>query len=135
MARVRSRARRPASAQGEGGPTSGELVLIVDDDPNMLQVMQDILQTKGYRVITALDGPSALEMLQRHSPDVVLLDIMMPEMDGFSVCQRMREVSQVPIIVVSGLAGRHLAVREPVAVFDKPIDPDEFLEAVNKALG
>ncbi len=71
-------------------------------------------------------------------PDLVILDLEMPRQTGTDFFRRMtktRELSETPIIVVSGLAGRHLALKEPFAVFDKPIDPEEFVETVDRALG
>ncbi len=76
-------------------------VLVVDDDTRMLRMMQRMLQLEGYRVITAISGKAALDMLDEENPDLVLLDIMMPYMDGYTVCQRIREFSSVPIIMVT----------------------------------
>ena len=72
-------------------------------------------------------------------PDLIILDLQMPNQTGTDFYRRTdeghRSSAAIPIIVVSGLAGRHLALKEPVAVFDKPIDPDEFVETVERALG
>ncbi|MBM3133583.1 MAG: response regulator transcription factor [Chloroflexi bacterium] len=76
-------------------------VLVVDDDVRMLRMVQQMLDLEGYRVLTAGDGQAALATFNKESPDLVLLDIMMPGMDGYAVCRRIREFSRVPIIMVS----------------------------------
>lgn len=76
-------------------------VLIVDDDPEMREMLRTILHTSGFDVIEAADGHSALRMAYQSHPDAILLDIMMADMDGFEVCSRLRELSDVPIIFVT----------------------------------
>ncbi len=76
-------------------------VLVVDDDVRILRMMQHILELEGHRVLTASDGKTALDTLSEETPDMVLLDIMLPDMNGYVVCQRIREFSQVPIIMVT----------------------------------
>ncbi|RLC92239.1 MAG: DNA-binding response regulator [Chloroflexi bacterium] len=76
-------------------------VLVVDDDGRMLRMMARILEMEGYRVQQAGSGEAALEAFDEGTPDLVLLDIMMPGMDGYAVCRRIREFSQVPIIMVT----------------------------------
>lgn len=78
-----------------------DLVLVVDDDTRMLLLMQRILELEGYQVISARNGEVALALFAKDTPDIVLLDIMMPGMSGHAVCQTIREVSQVPIIMVT----------------------------------
>jgi len=91
-----------------------------------------------YETVTAEDGVAGLEVAREHEPDLVILDLMMPRKSGTDFYRRLasdKALAHTPIIVVSGLAGRHLAVKKPEAVFDKPIVPAEFLAAVRKALG
>ena len=76
-------------------------VLIVDDDVRILRMMQRILELEGHRVVKAINGQSALDILDVENPDIVLLDVMMPDIDGYTVCKRIREFSQVPIIMVT----------------------------------
>ena len=76
-------------------------VLVVDDDPIILKFVSANLRARELDVVTAEDGKSALEAMERHLPDLVILDIMMPGMDGIEVCRRIREWSQVPIIMLS----------------------------------
>lgn len=77
------------------------LVLVVDDDVRMLRMMKRMLELEGFQVLVANHGETALKAFEKDSPDLVLLDIMMPDMDGYTVCQRIREFSQVPIIMVT----------------------------------
>jgi DNA-binding response OmpR family regulator len=76
-------------------------IVAADDDPQLLRLIARNLEFEGYEVLTASDGTSALAQIERSSPDLVLLDVMMPRMDGFAVCQRVREFSSVPIIIVT----------------------------------
>jgi DNA-binding response OmpR family regulator len=77
------------------------VVLVVDDDIRMLRMMKRMLELEGFQVAIADSGDMALKSFEREVPDLVLLDIMMPDMDGYTVCQRIREFSQVPIIMVT----------------------------------
>jgi DNA-binding response OmpR family regulator len=76
-------------------------VLIVDDEPRYLRLLEANLKTEGYTVATAADGLQALEAFSAQPADLVLLDIMMPRLDGFATCQRIREFSNVPIIILT----------------------------------
>jgi len=77
------------------------LILVVDDDIRMVRMMKRMLELEGFQVITASGGEQALKMFDKDTPNLVLLDIMMPDMDGWIVCRRIREFSQVPIIMVT----------------------------------
>lgn len=76
-------------------------VLIVDDDPPILRFVSANLRARDFDVVTAEDGESALQAVGESEPDLVILDIMMPGTDGLEVCQRIRERSEVPIIMLS----------------------------------
>ncbi len=76
-------------------------LLVVDDDICMLRLMTRILELEGYQVLTAGDGKAALDVFNEETLDLVLLDVMMPGLDGYTVCQRIREFSQIPIIMVT----------------------------------
>lgn len=82
-------------------PSSPKKVLIVDDAMRMRRVITDYLRIKGYDTIEAGDGVEALERFAQDSPDLVLLDVMMPRMDGWEVCRHIRAKSQVPIIMLT----------------------------------
>lgn len=79
------------------------LVLIVDDDIRMLRMMKRMLELENFQTTTANNGESALKAFEKETPDLVLLDIMMPDMNGYTVCQHIREFSNVPIIMVTAM--------------------------------
>jgi len=112
-------------------------ILVIDDEADVRTFLTAVLKKHGYETITAADGVEGLRMARQEKPDLITLDLQMPNNTGTDFYRKLikdKELSKTPIIVVSGLPGRHLAVSEPVAVFDKPIDPDEFIEVVEKAL-
>ncbi|HEX6817555.1 MAG TPA: response regulator transcription factor [Ktedonobacterales bacterium] len=76
-------------------------VLVADDEPRLVDVVRLNLEIEGYRVIAASNGLEALERLKSNLPDLVVLDVMMPEMDGFETLQRIREVSSVPVLMLT----------------------------------
>ncbi|MGD0780708.1 MAG: response regulator transcription factor [Dehalococcoidales bacterium] len=82
-------------------PKKRALVLVVDDDIRMLRMMKRMLELEDFDVLTANCGEAALKSFDKDTPNLVLLDIMMPDMDGYEVCRRIREFSQVPIIMVT----------------------------------
>ncbi|HMH58737.1 MAG TPA: response regulator, partial [Galbitalea sp.] len=77
-------------------------ILIADDDPQILRALKVTLRARGYEIFTAGDGAEALEMAAGHHPDLVMLDLGMPKLDGVEVIQGLRGWTQVPILVVSG---------------------------------
>ena len=70
------------------GTAGGERILLVDDNATNLQVLHHTLDKRGYRLFVARDGEAAIRVVEREQPDLILLDIMMPEMDGYEVCRR-----------------------------------------------
>jgi DNA-binding response OmpR family regulator len=78
-----------------------EKILTVDDEPRFIRLIEANLRTAGYEVLTAPDGKTAIDIVANQSPDLVLLDVMMPEMDGFLVLDRIREFSYVPVIMLT----------------------------------
>jgi DNA-binding response OmpR family regulator len=76
-------------------------ILVVDDEPRYLRLLEANLRTEGYEVLSARDGGSVLEIFSAHPVDLILLDIMLPDMDGFTVCQRIRQFSSVPVIMLT----------------------------------
>ncbi len=112
-------------------------ILIVDDEEDVRVFLNAVLRDAGYETVTATDGVEALEAVKLEPPDLITLDLQMPNQTGtdfYRKLSRDKGLNTIPIIVVSGLAGRHLALRQPFAVFEKPIDPEEFLETVKQAL-
>ncbi|MDR1066387.1 MAG: response regulator transcription factor [Clostridiales bacterium] len=79
-------------------------ILVVDDEKNIVDIIEYNLKKEGYDVITAFDGKEGLRLALSESPELVLLDIMMPKMDGFDVCRKIREKSQTPIIMLTARA-------------------------------
>jgi DNA-binding response OmpR family regulator len=82
-------------------PKTKSLILVVDDDIRILRMVKRMLELESFEVITADDGEAALKAFDQDTPALVLLDIMMPDMDGYQVCQRIREFSKVPVIFVT----------------------------------
>jgi len=82
--------------------TKTRTILIIDDEPDMLHLLERILTAEGYQVKLATDGIYGISILREEEPDLVLLDIMMPGPDGFTVIGRIREYSNVPIIMITG---------------------------------
>ncbi len=113
-------------------------ILIVDDEEDVRTFIKAVLKKNGYDVVMATNGNEALAMAREEKPALVVLDLQMPQQTGTDFYRRLHkeaDLSHTPVIVVSGLPGRQLAVKKAAAVFDKPIDPDEFIAAVEKALG
>lgn len=81
-----------------------ELILVVDDEPKIARLARDYLEKNGYRVLTSGDGQSALTTARREKPDLVILDLMLPNIDGREVCKILRRESDVPIIMLTALA-------------------------------
>ena len=80
-------------------------VLIIEDDPNIVDLIRSNLAVRGFDTLVSFDGSKALTMLETEQPDMVLLDLMLPEVDGFELCRQIREQSSVAIIVVSARGG------------------------------
>ncbi len=113
-------------------------ILIVDDESRYIRAVQVNLEASGYQVVTAANGQQAVERAAREEPDLILLDIRMPDMDGYEACQRIREFSTVPIIMLTALAetpnkvkGLDLGADDYVT---KPFSVDELLARVRATL-
>jgi DNA-binding response OmpR family regulator len=113
-------------------------ILVVDDDPNILDFLSMYLESEGYDVLTALDGQKALSVIEHEAPDLVLLDIMMPSVDGLTICEQVREYSPVPIIIISALGHEEQKVKALDLGADdyltKPFGIQELLARVRVAL-
>jgi len=113
-------------------------VLIVDDEPRILDFVRMNLELEGYRTVEATSGIEALERLKEDLPDLVILDVMMPEMDGFETLRRIREVSTVPVIMLTvrqeerdRIRGLDLGADDYIA---KPFSPRELLSRIKALL-
>ena len=117
---------------------SGYKVLIADDDPNVAAQLKPFFERENYRVLTADNGESALETVWKERPDVLILDIVMPEKDGFAVCREIRERSSMPILMLSArteefdrLLGLELGADDYIT---KPFSPREVVARVKVVL-
>jgi len=81
-----------------------QLILVVDDEPKVARLARDYLEKNGFRVLTAADGQSALTVARREKPDLIILDLMLPQIDGREVCRILRRESDVPIIMLTALS-------------------------------
>ena len=81
-----------------------QLILVIDDEPKVARLARDYLEKNGFRVVTAADGQSALTTARREKPDLILLDLMLPNIDGREVCRILRRESDVPIIMLTALS-------------------------------
>ena len=119
-------------------PAKKTTILAADDDPQLLRLITRNLQLEGYDVLAASDGQQALELIENNSPDLVLLDVMMPRMDGFTVCYRVREFSSVTIIIITARGQDQDKVRGLDLGADdyltKPFSVDELLARVRAVI-
>jgi two-component system response regulator VicR len=118
-------------------------VVCIEDEPEMIDLVRLILGRKGFNVIGANGGIEGLETVRREQPDLVLLDLMMPDMDGWEVYQQMKAdkvLREIPVVVVTAKAqsidkvlGLHIAKVDDYIT--KPFGPQELLESVEKIIG
>jgi two-component system response regulator VicR len=119
-----------------------KVVVCIEDEPEMIDLVKLILGRKGFELVGAIGGREGLETVRRLKPDLVLLDLMMPDMDGWEVYQKMKaddELKDTPVIVVTAKAqsidkvlGLHIAKVDDYVT--KPFGPQELLQSVNKVL-
>ncbi len=119
-------------------PKESRLILVVDDEPRMIRFIRMNLELEGYHVIEANDGIQALEQVRKHLPDLVILDVMMPRMDGFEALRLLREISTVPVILLTvkdeeedRIHGLELGADDYIT---KPFSPRELVSRVNAVL-
>ena len=116
-------------------------VLIVDDEPDLLRALSVRLSAAGFVCQTAQDGVDALTKLQTYRPDLIIVDLVMPNMDGFELCQRLKEdavTASIPVLVLTAVPpyalGPRLSGLGAVRVLHKPFDSIELVAAVRGAL-
>jgi two-component system, OmpR family, alkaline phosphatase synthesis response regulator PhoP len=117
----------------------GELILVVDDEPNIVQLARMYLEREGYRVETVSDGRAALQSVERHKPALIVLDVMLPEVDGLEVCRRLRAANNpIPILMctardedVDKIVGLELGADDYLV---KPFNPRELVARVKAIL-
>jgi DNA-binding response OmpR family regulator len=123
-------------------------ILVVDDDPDILDAITMILESQGYQVSTARDGIEGLATLKAENPDLMILDLMMPKMDGFAVCKELQDprwskFKAIPILILTSVreeasrrryeleTGLELDVDDYI---EKPMSPDVLLERVSRLI-
>jgi DNA-binding response OmpR family regulator len=111
-------------------------VLVVDDQPKVLKFIEIDLKLRGFEVISTTSGQEAIELVRSAEPDIILLDIIMPEMDGFQVLEELRSFTQLPVIAFSANPGnRDRAMLLGANDFiTKPFDPDEVTRKIETIL-
>ena len=123
---------------GAAYPPPCKEVLVVDDDPDICLILQDVLESEGCTVIVAHNGQEALRVLEQRRPDVIVLDLMMPVMDGWEFAARLQQEprwSDIPVVVVSAdtLAARRKPAAHVVAMIPKPFDIAQIAQTVQYA--
>jgi DNA-binding response OmpR family regulator len=117
---------------------AGERILAVDDEPRYLEIIRFNLETAGYRVTCAASGEEALELVAADEPDLIVLDLMLPGIDGFEVCRQVRERSSCPVIMLTAKGGEEDKVRGLRLGADdyvtKPFSAQELLARVEAVL-
>ncbi|HBB74511.1 MAG TPA: response regulator [Planctomycetaceae bacterium] len=128
----------PRAASGGGGP--GRRILLVDDDPEIVESMKAVLESRGYAILVARDGNQGLAMAEQEAPDLVVLDMMMPKRSGFLVLEKLRRGNPNPvrvIMITANEGSRHKAYAEMLGVDDyirKPFAMDRLLDSVDRLL-
>lgn len=122
-------------------PQLNKRILIVDDDPEIVESMRYALESRGFQVIVARDGNQGLVLCERESPDLLILDMMMPKRSGFLVLERLRRAKPTAmktIMVTANEGSRHKAYAEMLGVDDyirKPFAIDRLIDSVERLLG
>jgi DNA-binding NarL/FixJ family response regulator len=121
--------------------TSQKKLLLIDDDPNLILLVKDYLEFRGYEVMTAGHGLEALDILKQDIPDLIICDVMMPEMDGYTFVQHLREdpkISWIPVLFLSAKGQSQDRVKGLNTGADvymvKPFEPDELVAQVESSL-
>ena len=113
-------------------------ILVVDDSPAMREVLEEVLTSAGYEVTGVASGGRALEAMAAHLPSLVIIDLLMPGMSGFtlrSLMLRRAELAAIPVIIVSGFWHRPGETLDAALVLPKPISVDRLLEGVRQLVG
>lgn len=113
-------------------------IMVIDDDPNIVSYLSDLFTDNGYAVCTASDGAGAMDVVKTENPDLITLDIEMPEEWGPRFYRKLTqepEYKKIPVVVISGLTGTKYAVPKAVANLTKPFDHQELLKIVKDVIG
>ena len=119
------------------GTKDQKRVLVVDDDASIRELLSTAFEDDGYEVVPAINGADALSVCERWRPDVIVLDLMMPVMDGWTFAKRLHERDEIPIVVLSAAndLARHGKTIGAADVVGKPFDLDQLLPKVARAAG
>ena len=113
-------------------------IVVIDDDPAITELLKIILAQTSFEILTVNSGKEGVDIVKQESPEVVILDLMMPEMNGLEVCARIREFSSVPIIILSALDSPGMVVRSLDSGADdylvKPVPSGVLIAHVNNLL-
>lgn len=115
-------------------------ILVVDDVPENVRLLEAVLVPRGYEVVTATDGRAALDLVETEEPDLILLDVMMPKVDGWEMLRRVRErhgVEAIPVLMFSGKVDEsenEAASRGAQGFIGKPFDPQQLIESAKQML-
>ena len=117
-------------------------IIVVDDEPDILKTMEIFLKCEGFDVITAVDGIEGLEKIKKETPDLVILDVMLPKLDGYKVCRLLkfdRNYKNIPIVIFTARAQeideKKAKEVKADAFITKPFQPDVFLAKIRELLG
>jgi len=125
-------------------------ILVIDDEPDMVTFLSTLLEDNGYEIVTAFDGEEGLQKCKSEKPDLVSLDLLMPNKTGIKMYREMRkdaEIAHIPVVMVTGFGKDDVpsmdfkkwiherAIKAPEAYIEKPVDKDVLLNAIKTALG
>jgi CheY-like chemotaxis protein len=120
-------------------------ILVVDDEPDVVTYLASVLRDSGYEALEAFNGEEAMEKVLKEHPDLVTLDITMPEMTGVKAYRKMKEdpvLSKIPVVIVTGVShefkqfiSTRSQVPAPEGYLEKPVKPEELLAEVRRLLG
>jgi two-component system KDP operon response regulator KdpE len=118
--------------------TAPRLILVVDDEPRMIRFIRMNLELEGYQVVEANNGIDALDQVRKHMPELIIMDVMMPKMDGFETLRLLREISTVPVVLLTVRSDEEDRIRGLELGADdyitKPFSPRELVSRVNAVL-
>jgi DNA-binding response OmpR family regulator len=116
---------------------SRPIVLVAEDDPSVRMMIEFLLEDEGFEVISAEDGERALDMAQNRSPDAILLDLMMPKLDGREVLSRLRaseETARIPVFLLTGMSRSAVSDWPGARYVSKPFSPDELVDSIRDVI-